>query len=91
MYILSHHPSPILFCSTPGNFNDQPETRRVTSPAENYLDEMLQAGFSLKLLAKQSKISSSTLYRLTKGKIKNPTYKTFKRLLKTYCRLIVLK
>lgn len=91
MYILSHQLSPILFCSAPDNLNYQPKNRRVASSAKTYLDEMLQAGFPLKLLAEQSKISCSTLYRLTKGKIKNPTYKTFKRLVKTYCRLIVLK
>ncbi|MDF2866629.1 MAG: hypothetical protein K0S11_99 [Gammaproteobacteria bacterium] len=91
MYILSAHPNYIQFCSEPRHFDYQREAYHVVSPAKTYLDELLQAGFTIKLLAKQCKISQSTLYRLVAGKTQKPTHKTFRSLLSAYCRLVVLQ
>lgn len=91
MYILSAFSNPAHFCSEPKTTTYRQAAPKTASPAKTYLEEILQAGFTIKLLSEQSKISSSTLYRLRAGKIQKPTNKTFRQLLSIYCRLIILK
>jgi AraC-like DNA-binding protein len=91
MYILPTYASTMQFCSEPQAFDYQLKSYQTVSAAKTYLAEMLAAGYSIKLLAVQSTISPSTLYRLAAGKIQKPTNSTFRRLLSIYCKLVVLQ
>lgn len=91
MYIVSAYTSSARFSFEPRSYDNQRGANFPVSFAKSYIDEMLQAGISIKTLAEQTGICPSTLYRLTAGKTQKPTNKTFRLLLSTYCRLILLK
>lgn len=59
------------------------------NPATSYINELQKAGYSVLFLANISGISTSTLNRNLTGKTSRPSSITFKRLLYTYCYLMV--
>jgi predicted transcriptional regulator len=73
------------------NLNGIKETKKPTTISASFYFELKQAThFSTAHIALLCNIPLSTFYRLATGITKNPSNKTFRKLLSTYCRVCQL-
>lgn len=61
-----------------------------SNPAADYISELVQAGYSLAAIAKQTDIHPSTLRRTLLGQVTKSRRKTFTSLIAMYCQFIEL-
>ncbi|MDF1794952.1 MAG: helix-turn-helix transcriptional regulator [Coxiellaceae bacterium] len=65
------------------------DKRRAVQSAKQLLAEMYGKDCSTQEIAKLSKLSTTTIYRLYNNEVNQITSKTFNRLLQAYCTLQV--